>query len=108
MRDPHDPHDAFVDRLEREIAAEVTRRRRSGSVSRPAPWTRWMPQSPVTAGLAAAALVIVSMVIRGGVVAASYQAESNSASRFAEPCSTTRPCCWPTSPLGTWTMLTAA
>lgn len=77
MRDQHEPHDAFVDRLEREIGAEVTRRRRSGSLSRPAPWTRWMPESPITAALSAAGIVIVSMAIGGGVVAASYQAQNN-------------------------------
>src|SRR5262245_49781052 len=77
MRDHHDPHDGFVDRLEREITAEVTRRRRSGQAPRAASWTRWIPQSPVKAAFAAALLVIVSMAIGGGVVAASYQAQNN-------------------------------
>jgi hypothetical protein len=71
MHDKHEPDDAFVERLEWQIAGEVRRR------NRPAPVPGWALRSRARLAIAAAALVIVSMGIGGGVVAAAYQAQNN-------------------------------
>jgi outer membrane protein TolC len=71
MRDKHEPHDGFVERLEWQIAGEVRRR------NRPAPVPGWALRSRARLAIAAAALVLVSMGIGGGVVAAAYQAQDN-------------------------------
>lgn len=69
MHDQHEPRNAFVEKLEWQIGLEVKRRNRP-----PASW-RIIPQSSVKAAVALAALVVVSMAIGGGVVAAAYQAK---------------------------------
>jgi len=71
MQDPHAPHDAFVERLEEKIGREV-RRRNTLAESR-----RWLPQWSLKPALGITALVIVSMVIGGAVVAAAYEAQSS-------------------------------
>ena len=76
MPDRHEPREAFVTRLESDLSAEVRRRRRSAPAVIAAPWTRWLPHSPLRAALAVVTIVIVSMAIGGGIVVASYQAES--------------------------------
>jgi outer membrane protein TolC len=68
----HEPRDEFIDRLEGRISAEARRRQR---VEAPA-WTRWMPQRPLQAAIAVLALVVVSMLVGGAVVAAAYQAQT--------------------------------
>jgi hypothetical protein len=69
MRDTHEPHDEFVERLAWKIGSEVRRRNRL----QPSPG--WTAPSRLKLGLAAAALVVVSMGIGGAVVAAAYQAQ---------------------------------
>ena len=71
MSNRHEPRDGFVSGLEDRLRGELTRHR----VAAPAP--RWIPQSKRGLVLATAAIVLVSMVIGGGVVAAAYQAEQN-------------------------------
>lgn len=68
----HEPRAEFVDRLEGRIRTEARRRQRVEPS-----WTRWMPQRPLPAAIAVLALVLVSMVIGGAVVAAAYQAQTN-------------------------------
>ena len=76
MSDRHEPRDAFVSRLEGDITAEVRRRQRSAPAETATAWPRWLLHSPLRAALSMVALVIVSMAIGGGIVAARYQAES--------------------------------
>jgi hypothetical protein len=71
MSNRHEPRDAFVSDLEDRLRAELTRQR----VAAPAP--RWIPQSRRGLALATAAVVLISMAIGGGVVAAAYEAEQN-------------------------------
>lgn len=71
MPGKHEPHDAFIDRLEWQIRAEARRRHRSAQAP------GWLPQSRLAAALSAVALVLVSMAVGGGVVAAAYQARQN-------------------------------
>ena len=68
----HEPRDEFIERLESRISAEARRRQRVE-----VPWSRWMLQRPLQAAIALLALVVVSMVIGGAVVAAAYQAQTN-------------------------------
>src|SRR6187402_1999049 len=70
MQDRHEPSDRFVERLGRDIGAEVRRRNLQPA---PAPW--WRPTGLKTVA-AAAALVVVSMAVGGAVVAAAYQNEN--------------------------------
>jgi outer membrane protein TolC len=76
MPDRHEPREAFVTRLQSDVTAEVRRRQRSAPADRATPWPRWLLHSPLRAALSMVALVMVSMAIGGGIVAASYQAEA--------------------------------
>jgi hypothetical protein len=69
MRDTHEPHDEFVERLAWKIGSEVRRRERE--IRTPG----WLPSSRAKLILATAALVVVSMGLGGAVVAAAYQAQ---------------------------------
>jgi hypothetical protein len=71
MSNPHEPREAFVTELEDRLRADLARRRLAP------PAARWLPQSRLGLALATAALVVVSMAIGGGVVAAAYQAQQN-------------------------------
>jgi len=71
MRDKHEPHDAFIDRLESQIASEVRRRQRQ--IEPP----RWPMRSRLKLAVAAVGLALVSMGVGGAVVAAAYQAQTN-------------------------------
>ena len=71
MRDKHEPHDAFIDRLESQIASEV--RQRNRQVDAPG----WPMRSRLRLAVAAIGLVLVSMGVGGAVVAAAYQAQNN-------------------------------
>jgi hypothetical protein len=71
MSKTHEPRDAFVSALEDRLRADLAQR----SLTTPAP--RWLPRSTRGLALATAALVLVSMAIGGGVVAAAYQAQQN-------------------------------
>jgi hypothetical protein len=69
MSNPHEPREAFVTQLEQRVRSDFQRR------SRVAPAPGWLLQSKARLVLAAVALVVVSMAIGGGVVAAAYEAE---------------------------------
>ena len=71
MSNRHEPGDAFVTGLEDRLRAQLARR----AATPTAP--RWIPQSRPGLALAASALVLVSMAIGGGMVAAAYQAQQN-------------------------------
>jgi len=71
MRDKHEPHGAFVERLEWQIAGEVRRR------NRPAEPPRWPLRSRRSIAVAAAGLALVSMGLGGAVVAAAYRAQNS-------------------------------
>ena len=71
MRDKHEPHDAFIDRLESQIAGEIQRRQHRTETPRWAMRSRWK------LAVAAIGLALVSMGVGGAVVAAAYQAQSN-------------------------------
>ena len=71
MPNRHEPRDAFVSGLEDRLRAELARHR----VATPA--SRWIPQSRRGLALATAAIVLVSMMIGGGVVAAAYEVQQN-------------------------------
>jgi hypothetical protein len=66
----HEPREEFVNGLESRLRAEL-RRQSAGSPARA--WS-WMPQSRWAGGLALAAVMVVSMALGGGVVAATYEA----------------------------------
>src|SRR5262245_36165112 len=66
MGDAHEPSHEFIDRLERQVGREVTRRRMSAS-GRPR----------LVSVLRTAALVVVSMAIGAAVVASAYQVQDN-------------------------------
>lgn len=67
----HQPTDAFVSRLESRITGEIRRRNQVAAAPR---WAAW---SGLKVTLAASALIIVSMVIGGAAVAASYESQNN-------------------------------
>lgn len=69
MRNIHEPSDEFVERLERQVGREVSRRNRVV----PAPW--WIPRSRAMATLAVAGLMLVSMGIGAAATAAGYEAK---------------------------------
>jgi outer membrane protein TolC len=71
MSSRHEPREAFVSQLEDRLRAELDRPR----LAPPAPG--WMPRSRLGLALATAAVVIVSMAMGGGVVAAAYEAQQN-------------------------------
>jgi hypothetical protein len=73
MSATHEPRSEFVERLEGRIRTEVARRREAGL----APLPRWMPRSPAIAAAVLVAVIVISMGIGGGVVAATYQAQNN-------------------------------
>lgn len=66
----HEPREAFVDELETRLRAEL---RRLSLASAARTWS-WMPQTRWAAGLALSTMMVVSMALGGGVVAASYEA----------------------------------
>jgi len=66
----HEPREEFVEELKGKLRAEL-RRQNLTPVLRGA---RWMPQSRLAAGFAIAAVIIGSMALGGGVVAATYEA----------------------------------
>jgi outer membrane protein TolC len=68
MSRPHEPREEFVNELERRLRADLRRRDLAPGAH------TWMPQSRIAAALAIAAVVIVSMALGGGVVAAAYEA----------------------------------
>ena len=68
MPGAHEPREEFVNQLEHLLRADL-RRRDLAAAGR-----TWWPQSRAGFALAAAAVVIVSMALGGGVVAASYEA----------------------------------
>jgi hypothetical protein len=69
MSNQHEPRALFVTQLEERVRSAFERRR----LAAPAPG--WLAQSRLRLALAAVALVLVSMAIGGGVVAAAYQAQ---------------------------------
>jgi outer membrane protein TolC len=71
MQHPHEPRESFVADLERTVIAE---RRRRQELSATAPW---LTRSRLNLGMAAVGLVIISMAVGGGVVAAAYQAQAS-------------------------------
>jgi outer membrane protein TolC len=71
MRQTHEPSDEFITSLEREITREVRRRHQ------PIPWPHWLPQTRMAATLALIALMVVSMGIGAGAMAAGYAAQSS-------------------------------
>ena len=71
MSNTHEPRDAFVSGLENRLRANLAQRNLTTSVP------RWLPRSTRGLALATAVLVVVSMAIGGGVVAAAYQAQQN-------------------------------
>lgn len=71
MSGAHEPRQEFLNQLELQLRADLRRRRVSAGTS------TWLPQSRVAAALAIAALVILSMALGGGVVAASYESRLN-------------------------------
>ena len=66
----HEPREEFVDELESRLRADLRRQRLASSARS---WS-WMPQSQWSAGLALGAVMVVSMALGGGVVAATYEA----------------------------------
>jgi outer membrane protein TolC len=71
MQHPHEPGEAFVDRLESSIGGEIRRRNDASAVGGP---RHWLPFKSLAA---AAALVLVSMAVGGGVVAVAYERQDN-------------------------------
>jgi hypothetical protein len=71
MSNPHEPREAFVTQLEDRLRAQLDRQR----LAPPAPG--WMPRSRLGLALATAAVIVVSMAIGGGVVAAAYESRQN-------------------------------
>lgn len=69
----HEPDTAFAARLEATLVSELRRREREAPVSW---WAGWMPAHSVAA---LALIVITSMAIGGGAVAAAYEAENRQA-----------------------------
>lgn len=65
----HEPREEFVDQLEHRLRADLRRQRLETHVR---PWF-WLPQSRLAAGLALIAIMLGSMAVGGGVVAASYE-----------------------------------
>jgi outer membrane protein TolC len=69
VNDKHEPHSEFIEKLEWQIGREVRRRNRTP----PEPsWTARLRAAP---RLALAGLILASMSVGGGVVAAAYQAQ---------------------------------
>jgi hypothetical protein len=66
----HEPREEFVDELESRLRADL---RRQSLASAARTWS-WMPQSRWAAALALSAVMVVSMALGGGVVAATYEA----------------------------------
>jgi outer membrane protein TolC len=71
MSNRHEPREAFVSQLEDRLRADLDRQRFAP------PTPGWMPRSRLGLALATAAVVVVSMTIGGGVVAAAYEAQQN-------------------------------
>jgi len=69
MRNPHEPNDAFIAKLEVTVAEEFRRRRTAQPF-------RWMPTTRLGLAVAVAVLVAVSMTIGGATVVAAYQAQA--------------------------------
>lgn len=71
MRDPHAPHDEFVNRLESNISRQVRQRNALAESS------GWLPRFQWKTAIGIAALIVVSMGIGGAVVAAAYEAQQS-------------------------------
>ena len=71
MSGAHEPREEFLNQLEFQLRADLRRRDLAAGVR------TWMPQSRIAVALAIAAVVIVSMAIGGGVVAAAYEVRLN-------------------------------
>lgn len=63
----HQPREAFVSQLEDRLRAELRHRERAGG-------SGWMPRSRIAMALGLSLIVIVSMAVGGGAVAAAYEA----------------------------------
>ncbi len=74
MRNTHEPNEEFIARLEAVVVAEA--RRRASSAPR-ASWAAWLMQSPLRTAAVAALLVVGSMAIGGGIVAAAYESQAS-------------------------------
>jgi hypothetical protein len=70
MSGAHEPREEFVNQLELRIRDDLRRGPATGSFS-------WMPQSKLAVAFATTVIVIVSMVIGGGAVAAAYETRLN-------------------------------
>jgi outer membrane protein TolC len=68
MSGAHDPREEFVNQLELQLRADLRRRDLAAGTR------AWMPQSRLAVASTIVAVVIVSMAMGGGVVAAAYQA----------------------------------
>jgi hypothetical protein len=68
MSGAHQPREAFVDRLEAQLRAELRR----GDSSPGGFW--WLPRSRAAFAAGMAAVVVISMAVGGGAVAAAYEA----------------------------------
>lgn len=68
MPGAHEPREEFVNQLEHLLRADLRRRDLAAGGH------TWWPESRAGFALAAAAVVIASMALGGGVVAASYEA----------------------------------
>lgn len=71
MRNQYDLQDDAIERMEGRLRREIQRR----NVARARLW--WLPQTPFRVAFALAAVVVVSMGVGGGIVAAAYQAQQN-------------------------------
>jgi hypothetical protein len=70
----HEPREEFVAQLENRLRTDFRRQRLESN----ARWWTWLPQSRLAAGLALVAIMLASMALGGGVVAASYESRLSS------------------------------
>jgi Outer membrane efflux protein len=66
----HEPQEEFVNALENRLRADLRRQRLEAGLR---PWS-WFPQSRLAAAAAIIAMMVGSMALGGGVVAATYEA----------------------------------
>ena len=71
MRNPHEPSDEFVERLEWQVGREVRRRNRA------AEGPQWTPRLRVKMALAVLGLMVVSMGVGAAAVAAAYESQDS-------------------------------
>jgi hypothetical protein len=69
----HEPREEFVTQLEDRLRADLRRQRLETDGRTSKPWS-WFPQSRLATGLALVTVMVVSMALGGGVVAATYEA----------------------------------